>query len=163
LTIIQVFSEAGLSPLGPVSWKTPIPEPAAGVYVVARVGDPAVGCDPCAFPFIEPVPPDLALDLEYERKRWLPDEPIIYIGATTRPIHKRVGEFYRHKCGKSAPHAGGQVVKLLTCGLWVYWSPAPDPMEAEQTMICAFKDEAGQIPFANGDDNGNKKRIRCPR
>ena len=127
--------------------------------MVARVGDAAVGCHPSGLPRIDHLPTDFILDLEYERKRWLPDEPIIYIGASTRSIHKRVREFYRHKCGNSAPHAGGQVIKLLHCDLWVYWSPASDPVQSEDDMICTFAKRVGQQPFANGNTRG-KKRIQ---
>jgi hypothetical protein len=143
-----------------VSWNRPIPEPEAGVYVVARVSDPAARCEAFELPIIDSLPPNLVLDLEYERKRWLPNEPIVYIGATTRPLRKRLGESYRHKCGNPAPHAGGQVLKLLTRELWVYWSPAADPMKAERDMICAFREQTGQQPFANGNSRGKKRRIQ---
>ena len=122
LTVAEIFKNANLSPRGPVRWGTQVSESGAGIYVVARVGDATVGCKACALPFIDfanpydnlkyPLSP-LDLDLEYERKRWLPNEPVLYIGKTDRPIHKRVGEFYRHKCGDTSPHAGGQVVKLF--------------------------------------------------
>ena len=101
-----------------------MPESNAGVYVVARVGDPKADCTPCALRFIDPLPPGIDLDLEYERQRWLPSESIIYIGKTDRPIRKRVSEFHTHRCGDKSPHAGGQVIKLLKCDLWVYWSAA---------------------------------------
>ena len=128
--------------------------------MVARVGDPKVGCDLCGLPFIDPLPPNLVFDLEYERWRWLPNEPIVYIGKTHQAIGKRVGEFYRHRCGDRSPHAGGEVVKLLQCDLWVYWSSANSPYATERTMIRAFRQEAGQIPFANDDEKRIGKRIR---
>jgi len=143
-----------------VPWGTDVQESNAGVYVVARVGDPEVCCKACALPFIDPLPPDIVLDLENERQRWLPNEPIVYIGKTDQPVHKRVGDFYRHKCGDKSPHAGGQVVKLLQCDLWVYWSPVANPYDTEQAMICAFRQEAGQIPFGNANGKRKPKRIR---
>ena len=94
-----------------------VAESDAGVYVIARVDDPQRSCQPCIAPFIDPLPPNLVLDLEYEQRRWLPSEPVIYIGKTDRPIRKRLGEFRRHRCGDTSPHAGGQVVKLLQCDL----------------------------------------------
>ena len=84
-----------------------------------------------------------------EKQRWLRDEPVVYIGCTTRALSKRVGEFYRHQYGKTAPHRGGQAVKLLKCNLWVDRSPATDPFETELTMLCAFKGKVGHLPFAN--------------
>jgi hypothetical protein len=160
MTVAEVFRTAGLSPLGPVPWGTQVPECSPGVYVIARVREPEGGCAPCTLPFIELIPSNLVLDMEHERKRWLPHEPVIYIGRTTRTIRERVRKFYRHKCGKPAPHAGGQVIKLLHCDLRVYWSPAPDPVQSEENMICAFAKQAGQQPFANGNTCGKKKRIQ---
>ena len=165
VTVAETFKQAGLSPSGLVPWGTDVPESNAGVYVVARVGDPNLGCKACGLPFIDPLPPNIVLDLEYERRRWLPNEPIVYIGKTDRPLQKRVGEFYGHKCGDRSPHAGGQVVKLLRCDLWVYWSPAPNPYDTELTMICAFKKQAGQVPFGNTDGRKPRRlrRARTPR
>jgi hypothetical protein len=151
MTVAEIFRKAGLSPRGPVRWETQVPDSSAGVYVVARVGNPASGCEACAVAFIDPIPADLTLDLEYETQRWLANEPVLYVGKTDQPIRKRVGQFYRHKCGDRSPHAGGQVVKLLRCDRWVYWAPAASPYETEQTMIAAFREQAGQRPFANED------------
>ena len=161
MTVTEIFRKANLSPLGPVPWGTQVPELCAGVYVVARVGDPYGGCKSCVLPFIDQLPPNIDVDLESERQRWLPNEPIVYIGQTTdQTLAKRIRQFYRHKCGDSRPHAGGQVVKLLRCNLWVYWSPATDPLESERTMILAFKNQAGQEPFANWDGKQQRRRIR---
>jgi hypothetical protein len=157
LTVAEIFNIANLSPSGPVSWGTDPPETNAGVYVVARVGDARAGCegdlrfkDLCG----------IDLDLKYEQHRWLPNEPIVYVGKTDRPIRKRLGEFRLHKCGNPSPHAGGQVVKLLQCDLWVYWSPAANPYDTEHTMICAFRQQAGQIPFANEYGGRGQGRVR---
>jgi hypothetical protein len=165
LTVIEVFGKAKLSPDKPVRWDsletriTDLPQ-SNGVYVVARVGDPNLGCKACELTFKVPRPTNLVLDLEYERKRWLRKEPVLYIGGTTRNIRKRIGDFYRHKVGNKSPHAGGQVVKLLKCALWVYWSPTTDPMEFEKAMISSFKEQVDHLPFANGE-HGKPKRIRC--
>jgi hypothetical protein len=147
-----------------------VSESSEGVYVVARVGEPKSVCKACTLPFIDfsnrydnlNIPLcRLGLNREYEQARWLQNEPVVYIGKTDGPIHQRVSKFYCHKCGDSGPHAGGQVVKLLRCDLWVYWLPANKPYDTEQTMLCAFKDKVGQEPFANWDRKRNGKRIRC--
>ena len=163
LTVAELFKTANLSPSIPVPWGTDVTEPRAGVYVVARVGDPEGGCKACALPFSDPLPPNLVFDLEYERWRWLPNEPIVYIGKTDRSIRKRVREFHRHQCGDTSPHAGGQVVKLLQCDLWVYWAPANSPYATERTLIRAFRQEAGHVPFANEDGKRIGKRIRSAK
>lgn len=158
LTVSELFNFASISPCGPLLWGTDPPETNAGVYVIARVNDAKDGCDACTLQFKDLC--GISLDLEYEQHRWLPSEPIVYVGKTDRPIRKRLGEFRRHVCGDTSPHAGGQVVKLLRCDLWVYWSPAANPYDAEQTMICAFEKQAGQIPFANEYGGRDQKRIQ---
>jgi hypothetical protein len=164
MTVAEIFRKARLSPCGPVRWMTQqVPESSAGVYVVARVPCLTVNCRGCTLPFIDPLPSELQLDLEFERQQWLrlQHEPAVYIGQTTRQtIRKRVEQFYQHKCGRKGPHAGGQIVKLLKCDMYVYWSPASNPKASEQMMICAFKEQVGQLPFANGG-NRIRKRIRC--
>jgi hypothetical protein len=164
LTVTELFRKANLSPHGPVPWEKGISDlpMCKGVYVVARVGDPNLGCKACELAFMNPLPPYLVLNREYEQQRWLLNEPVLYIGGTTRTIRKRIDDFYRHKVGDKSPHAGGQVVKLLNCALWVYWSPtteATDPMEFEKAMISAFKNQVDHLPFANGE-HGKPKRIR---
>ena len=147
MTVTELFATARLSPSGPVQWGIRINESAIGVYVVALVGDSNVGCRVTA-EFLTPA----------ERQRWVPNEPVIYIGQTTRQkLAKRISQFYRHKYGDKRPHYGGQAVKLLLyppspcspCDLWVYWSPAPDPRSSERTMLSAFKERVGKLPFAN--------------
>jgi hypothetical protein len=147
MTVTELFEAAKLSPRGPVRWGTQIAEPSAGVYVVALVGEAKLGCQKGA-KFLDPL----------ERERWLPNEPVIYIGqTTTQTLVKRVGQFYLHKYGDKRPHYGGQAVKLLLhppspwppYELWVYWSPASDPRDSEQMLIDAFKEQVGKLPFAN--------------
>lgn len=141
MKVSELFKEAGLSPQGPVPWETGISEFCAGVYVVALVkeADAQLDCPVCA-DYLE----------ERERLRWLSSEPIIYIGQTTgQTLAKRIRQFYSHKYGKKSPHRGGQAVKLLRCDRWVYWSPTTDPKGSEQTMIKAFVERVGHLPFAN--------------
>ena len=157
LTVAEIFNFAKLSPSGPVPWETDSTETNAGVYVVARVCDINADCEG-ALRFKDLC--GIELDWENERQRWLPNEPIVYVGKTDRPIRKRLREFHRHKCGNKSPHAGGQVVKLLCCDLWVYWAPSADPDGVEQMMIRAFKNQAGQPPFANQLPGQNTRRIR---
>ena len=178
MTVTELFEKANLQAFGPVLWGTQVREPSAGVagvYVVARVDDPNVDCKACDLPPLidftnnpydnlrKPLPPNLRYDPEYERQRWLKSEPVVYIGRTCGTIQKRVGDFYRHECGNRSPHAGGQVVKLLRCPLWVYWSPATDPCCSEGAMICAFKKQVGKEPFANAECCRRRPtRIRRP-
>jgi hypothetical protein len=159
LTVEEVFTSAGLSYCGPVPWGIQISERSTGVYVIARVENAALGCDECALPFTDQIPPKIVFDLGFERLRWLSSEPVVYVGATKDSLRKRVGSLYRHKIGDRSPHAGGQILKLLRCSLWVYWSPATHPMDSERAMLNAFKEQAGQVPFANADGERRQRRV----
>jgi hypothetical protein len=84
MTVADVFVSVGLSPCGPVKWQV-VPEcDKRGVYVVARVGESAGHCPPRELQLRESSGIQIAWD--YERKRWLRDEPVLYIGKTDQPI-----------------------------------------------------------------------------
>jgi len=160
VTVAELFLKTKLILKEPVPWGTPVSECGEGVYVVARVGNANGGCEACELPFKDPLPSNLVINPEYDRQRWPPNEPVLYIGGTKRSLCVRIAEFYCHKVGDKSPHAGGQVVKLLECGLWVYWSPTTHPGGCENKMLSAFEKKAGQPPFANGE-RGKPMRIRC--
>ncbi len=94
MTPAEIFRKVGLSPRGPVRWRTEVLESGAGVYVVARVGDPKLGCNARPLLFIDPLPTDVDLDLEYERKRWLPNEPIVYVGKQIKQYTNESGRSF---------------------------------------------------------------------
>ncbi|HET9178325.1 MAG TPA: hypothetical protein VFQ24_08200 [Terriglobia bacterium] len=131
-----------------------------GVYVIARTHRLDTGCRPCELALRRPIPAYLEIDRDYELKRWLRYEPIIYIGKTNQPVSNRIRQFYRHRCGARSPHAGGQILLLLDCERWVYWSRSPNPRESEKKMLQAFKEQAGQRPYANFDGNRRQARIK---
>ncbi|HKV93772.1 MAG TPA: hypothetical protein VJW20_14585 [Candidatus Angelobacter sp.] len=157
MTVAELFREAKLLPSAPVPWKIQVEEPRKGIYVVARVEKPTTHCERCDLPLRDPLSPNIKIDFKYEQTRWLPSEGILYIGKTDRPISTRLNEFYCHVCGHKRPHAGGQVVKLLQCNLWIYWAAVENPYHTEQLMIDIFERQAGKVPFANYD------RVRRPR
>jgi hypothetical protein len=147
MTVAELFAEVGLSPQGPKAWKDPIVEPTCGVYVVALVHDKDSRCSNEAF-FLN----------SDESERWIRNEPIVYIGQTTKQtISKRIAQFYQHKYGNRSPHRGGQAVKLLLSppppavplDLWVYWAPTADPMLCEKQMLSLFQTRIGKLPYAN--------------
>ncbi len=148
-TIAALFARAKLSVCGPVRWGEPIMEDSPGVYVVAIVSDPTSDIDKAdsGSPTLERAVKTLPWDC---RDRWLPGHAIIYIGQTTKCLHRRLQQFYRHKFGQKSPHRGGQRVLLLKgCQLWIHWSPTEQPKKAEAMMIDAFWSRAGHLPFAN--------------
>jgi hypothetical protein len=146
MTVGELFASNGLQPCGPVAWGIPVQCDLPGVYVVALNSDPAWQSG-------LPVPEELPAEM---RRRWLDDQPILYIGKAGGPgyksvLGKRLGQFYRHCYGRRSPHSGGQSVKLLTLPLWVFWAATENvPREVEQKMLRAFTERAGHRPFANG-------------
>ena len=139
ITVAEVFGAASLKPHGPVRWLEMVAESSPGVYVVAVVAEHDAGCEGLNVNYL----PSEALG------RWIAGQPVVYIGRTRRAISRRLQEFFYHKHGNRGPHRGGQDVKFLLCPLWVFWCPTPDPAQAENRMIEAFKKRVGQLPFAN--------------
>jgi putative transcriptional regulator len=140
ITVTELFRAAGLPVFGPVSWEKTVNEKRPGVYVIATVGDPDERVSPSV---PENLPPMVA-------SRWLPQQPVLYIGQTSRSLKARINEFYRHKHGARGPHKGGQDVKLvLNCPLSVYWSATERCVEAEKRMIEEFVTITNRLPFGN--------------
>ena len=94
---------------------------------------------------------------------WLPDEPVLYIGLTTRPLRRRVAEYYKTPLGARKPHAGGHFLKTLETldRLFVHSAGCAEPHTAEDAMLNAFcagvsagarqrlADPERPFPFAN--------------
>src|ERR1051326_3780216 len=140
MTVAELFNAVGergmIHACGPVLWEdrdriSDLPK-CKGVYVVARTEDADSGCEPSGLPLDDSHFDCYHLSPDYERGRWLPFEPVLYIGQTTRgTIRERVRAFYCHKVGARSPHAGGQIIKLLDCDRWVYWATTNAPMDLE--------------------------------
>jgi hypothetical protein len=139
ITVAELFKAAKLRVCGPVRWGAKVPETKPGVYVIAIVSRPKSHCGSRKVSYL---PAPIAL-------RWIPRQPVIYIGRTRRSLSRRVHQFYRQEYGDKSPHRGGQAVRLLKCGLWVYWSPTDNPFAAEDKMIERFREKVGRLPFGN--------------
>jgi hypothetical protein len=150
MTVRELFERHGLLASGPVSWGEPIPCDRPGVYVVTLSPDIA---------WNNGIPAPAELDSAL-RERWLPKQPILYIGKAGGPgskstLHKPIGQFTRHQHGDRSPHRGGEDVKLLLPHrqLWLFWAPVlTEPRAVEGQMLVAFSEEAGRRPFANRRD-----------
>ena len=153
ITVTEIFKAADLQPYGPVPWNdknNPVKEKRPGIYVIAIAPHPDGGCDLIDVSNLES---DVAT-------KWVPLQPVIYIGRTRRALSRRVKEFYRHVHGAKSPHRGGQDVILVKCPRWVYWSPTEEPVDAERKMIEYFEGKIGRLPFAN---RVRSARIRVTR
>jgi hypothetical protein len=189
-SVSNIFAAASLEPVEVVRWGERLAESRPGVYAVALTHEPKSTSEsrPKA-PLSRSglvgwlkVRPELRLDGERPSvpvlaKRlgafWLPDEVVLYIGSTRRPLCRRVDEFYNTPLGARRPHAGGHFLKTLDdlSDLWVHVAPAGDPRGAEDSMLrqfCSRVSEASReslfdavhpFPFANIEwPQGTRKR-----
>ena len=141
LSVPELFRRASIEMRGPVAWESPVADTSSGVYVIALA---------------EPGANFTANLSEDPLERWNADEEIIYIGRATR-LRKRIAQFYRHEYGQSSPHRGGQDIKLLTGLTQVYWGLASEFAAAEKSMIDAFREEVGALPFGNRIRSAQKR------
>jgi hypothetical protein len=197
-SIIELAKAVDLSLHGPLSWGTAPDCGESGVYFVSLAQDPSCNSGLLVKAPISSVEieiwlekaPGLTLDgkpnpgvnaiVERLRGFWLSDEDILYIGKTTRPLNKRLSEFYSHKLGKSSPHRGGHWLKTLDnlAELLVYFACTEKPGEVEDSLLSHFSknvsaesksrlwDQRGPVPFANirrhdgsNKDHGFRKQV----
>ena len=83
-----------------------------------------------------------------ERKFWVPDEVIIYIGRA-KQLKRRLHQFRRHVYGRTSPHSGGQAILLLEGAKTITWAEVEDYGKAEAALIDAFCAHVGQRPLGN--------------
>ena len=153
-TVRELFAAADATPVGSVQWGVQMPSKEPGVYIVTITDD----TDACTGRKKALIHPEYATKL---RERWLPGEVVLYIGMTTRPLRKRLGEFYRHRLGDPGPHVGGECIKALKnlTELHIFWAEHCDPARAEEAMLRRFKQSAhGRLPFANRRDSTKTDR-----
>jgi hypothetical protein len=104
---------------------------------------------------------------------WLPSRRIVYIGRSSRPLERRVQEFYGTPLGNRSPHAGGHWLKTLSvlAQSRVWWAPTPDFLAAEGQLFTAFArtvsdaearslyDPVLVLPFANLENERKLRKI----
>lgn len=190
-SIADLLEQVGLLWSGVVRWGEPIPSRNTGVYIVSLTSrcdqNPPVRdnapIDRCAVADWLAKVPSLRLDSRSEpspdavvrrlREFWLPDESILYIGKTDRPLRKRVNEYYGTKLGYGSPHRGGHWIKTLSVlhETFVHYIETTMPEESEGHLLRAFvarvtsstreilRDSERPFPFANLEfPKGNRKR-----
>jgi hypothetical protein len=189
-TVASVMAAAGLGVEESVSWGSRVSSTRPGIYVVALTPDPRAAPAERTPPPISQeavarwlnVRPELRMDgarptvhdLAHRLADfWLGDESVLYIGLTTRPLRKRVNEYYKTPLGAEKPHAGGHFLKTLSNlhELWVHVAPCTEVRTAEDTALTAFcasvsqltkarlRDPERPFPFANLEwPPGNRRR-----
>jgi hypothetical protein len=168
-TVSGLFSKVGLSIAGQVIWGETVPENGPGVYIVAISSNPSIEPER----LYEPAPisntaikywirkvPRIELDgrkpsvsaLAARLKRfWLPDESVLYIGKTDKPLRSRVGDFYRTPLGDRRPHAGGHWLKTLSIidNLTIFWALTHKAEEKEKRMLKLFMQQVSELTRKN--------------
>jgi hypothetical protein len=129
----ELFSCAGIERTGTANWGDRIPERGPGVYVIS-IADPSLVT-------VESLP-------ESDRRCWISDQPIIYIGRGVQ-LSRRLSQFYRHEYGKRSPHRGGQAILNVGGLKRIDWAAVNDYASAEHRLIAAFEAKTGQKPFGN--------------
>ena len=189
-TVRSLFGAAGLAPAGFTRWPELAHERRTGVYAVTLDEDAdgvAGAVSECPVSGLRlrellAVRPELRLDGKRPSPDtlarrlagfWLPDEVVLYVGLSSRPVRTRLREYRDTPLGAAKPHAGGWWLKTLTIipELVVFYAPTPEFQRAERAMLKAFAegvstasratlhDRERVMPFANlrGHDNRVKR------
>ena len=143
---------------GPAVWGRPVPAQGPGVFVIelaaptptahlelTRVGK-----------WIERVE-TLRLDGERPTSRalsarlasfWLPSQTVLYVGATTQSIGRRVASIDHTELGDRRPNSSAHWLKTLRSldGVRVWWAPTAATEEYEDALLAAF---AAGVPEAD--------------
>ncbi len=120
----DLLRAVGLLPDGPVLWGRPLTSRASGVYIVELAEPRPRGVieSLVVHHWIEKLP-ELKLDGARPTPKqmvarlgslWLPQETILYIGATTHSVGGRVLAMAHHVLGDRRPHPDGQWLHALT-------------------------------------------------
>ena len=198
-SVRALFEAARLAPRLPVRWGDRVNVDVPGVYLVSLTPDPEIetvtdepAISRTKVEELLAARPELRLDGERPdgdafRRRleslWVPNEPTIYIGMSSGPVSKRVGDYYRTRLGARSPHAGGWPLKTMKnlADLWVVAASSDDSSDAEVAMLGAvaggvssevrrgLRDPLRVMPFANLEfprgtsKNHGIKGARAPR
>jgi len=169
----EVMRSLGLLVDGPVRWGNAVPSRAPGVFVVDLPGGlERAPIDNLAVTRWLARVPTLQLDGEPTTAQalgrrlaefWLPGEPILYVGRSTRSIGARVAALYATPLGDAKPHPGGHWLKALAAlsNLRIWWAETEAHEEYEDALLAEVRARAGSsaavaaadtdvvLPFAN--------------
>ncbi len=170
---VELVRNVGLMADGPVRWGMPARSSRPGIYLVeipAPLPRAPIDVSPVGT-WIDRVP-SLLLDGHRPTGKeltqrlasfWLPDQVVLYVGATTGPLGRRIDELVRTPLGDPAPHPDGRWLKTLR-GLEqarVWWAETDAPEEYQDALLAAFTqavdpavvgalhDPTVVVPFAN--------------
>lgn len=170
---VDLLRSVGLMADGPVRWGAQVRSTRPGVYLIELPGPlprAPIDLSPVGT-WIERVP---TLELDGTRPAgrdlahrlgefWLPDQVVLYVGATDRAVGRRVDELVRTPLGDAGPHPDGRWLATLR-GMEqarVWWAETDAPEEYEDALLAGFaeavdpasaaalRDPTVVVPFAN--------------
>lgn len=158
----ELMRGLGLLVDGPTRWGSGIPSRGPGVFVVELpAGSESAPIDVVAVRrWIERVP-QMMLDGERPAAQelarwlggmWLPSEPILFVGRSSRAIGQRLAAIYATPLGDSQPTAAGHWLKTLAVlnDLRVWWAETDAAEEYEDAILNEVTGRNdGRAPFAN--------------
>jgi hypothetical protein len=158
----DLMRSLGLLVDGPAVWGAPVRSSSAGLFVVEAPDAPEkVPLDHKALRgWLERVP-SLRLDGAPTTAHalaarlgsfWVPRQPILFVGRSTRSLGARLGALYATALGDSKPHPGGYWLKTLSIlpSLRIWWAETAAHEEYEDALLAEFAAKTGApLPFAN--------------
>ncbi len=172
-TAPELLRAIGLIADGPVVWGRPVPAARPGIFVIelpaprtsaplelTRVGKWIERVETLRLDGERPTSRQLAARLA---AFWLPDEVVLYVGATPNSIASRVKALRETAIGDRRPHSGGHWLHLLTGleGARIWWAATEAVEEYEDAILSTFAagvsdaaraglpDHDVVLPFAN--------------
>ncbi|HEY8134449.1 MAG TPA: transcription elongation factor GreA [Candidatus Limnocylindrales bacterium] len=158
----ELLRSLGLTVDGPARWGAPVPSRAPGIIVVELPG----GADAAPLDlqalrrWLDRVP---SLTLDGERptpqvlqrrlaQDWLPGQPVLFVGRSTRSIGARLSAIYATTLGDAKPNSSGHWLKTLANPgeLRVWWAETTAFEEYEDALLEAL----GVTPWANNSIAG---------
>lgn len=98
---------------------------------------------------------------DFLTRKWVRGVDIVYYGIaglkSDRSLKERLSDLLKHAKGKtsaSGPHGGGEILWQLSgyeaLSIWVIPTKgAPTPKLLEKSVLRAFRNQTGMLPFAN--------------
>lgn len=167
----ELLRDLGLLVDGPAQWTRPVSSRRPGIFVVELPNAlPDAPVDIVAVRrWLEHVPemkldgePATAADVAKRlHEFWLPDEPVLYVGRSTKAIGRRVAAMYETPLGDARPYSGGHWLRALSVlpDLRIWWADTDAHEEYEDALLSEIAKRNGALgrdaasgallPFAN--------------